>query len=171
MDLLVQEDVGAVTVLCAATYDQPLTRNRSDTHTCDLPTGHAGALHHCETCDCYWLARVQVTPVAPVDREQIARARMDAHLHGTGFLMIQHSDDGTGGQLHYVRLQPAQVTIGAGPPNPRAEDRLLDKLAELVGTADSENGGRRGWVRVAAIRDAVREAGTETDETDEETGD
>jgi hypothetical protein len=155
-------------VLCAATYDQPLTRNRSDTHTCDLPDGHAGMLHHCEACDCYWLARVQVTPVAPVDREQIARARMDAYLHGTGFLMVQHSSDGA---LHYVRLQPAQVTIGAGPPNPRAEDRLLDKLAELVGTADSENGGRRGWVRVAAIRDAVREAGTETDETDEETGD
>jgi hypothetical protein len=161
-------------VLCAATYDQPLTRNRSDTHTCDLPSGHAGALHHCETCDCYWLARVQVSPVAPLDREQIARARMDAYLHGTGFLMVQHSDDG---QLHYVRLQPAQVTIGAGPPNPRAEDRLLDELAQLVGSAENDRADRRGWVRVAAIRDAVRAAGTETDEetddseTDEETGD
>lgn len=158
-------------VLCAATYDEPLTKNRSDTHTCDLPNGHQGSMHHCETCDAYWMARVQVSPVAAADREQIGRARMDAYLHGTGFVMVQHSEDG---KLHYVRLQPAQVTIGAGPPNPRAEDRLLDKLAELVGTADSENGGRRGWVRVAAIRDAVREAGTDDDsktETDEETGD
>ena len=133
-----------IAVLCSATYDEPKRKDRSDTHTCDLPDVHDGP-HHCAECDSYWMARVGVVPGPHPEREQIALARMDAHLVGTGYVMINRREDGgptpTGSTPIRVNLLPAEAAevdldveaaVKSAVQRSIRNIKLRDKLALLI---------------------------------------
>jgi hypothetical protein len=155
------------TLLCAATYDEPHRADRSDTHTCDTKDGHDGP-HHCETCDSFWVARVGVVPGPTPQREQIALARMDAHLLGTGWVMVTRIEDGT---YEYDRIDPVRIELLA--PEAAEVDldleeairrtakksiqtiRLREKLGLLVMRGKRRVDEHQGWVSVKQIQELL----------------
>jgi hypothetical protein len=154
----------APTELCRATYDEPQRADRSDTHTCDLEVDHDGP-HYCATCSSYWTARVGVVPDPNPAREQIALSRMDAHLLGTGWVMITRDQDGT---YYYERVDPVRVTLetpDAAEVDPDLETairrvarrsianlRIREKLDLQVLRAKRRTDDKQGWIPAKAVQ-------------------
>lgn len=153
--------------LCTATYDEPHLKDKSDTHTCDIEEGHSGP-HHCDTCGSWWRVRVGVVKDPGPDREQIALARMDAHLVGNGYVMITRTEDGS---YEYDRVDPIRVTLL--PPEAAEVDldvesairraarrsiaslKLREKLELLVRRGDLRRDDKRGWVSVKQLNELL----------------
>lgn len=160
--------------LCVATYDEPQRKDRADTHTCNLVDGHTGP-HYCDLCGSWWAARVGVVPDPHPrrDRDQIALARMDASLLGTGWLMVTR-DEGEGegeGAYSYRRIDPVRVNVGSGGAGGGEEDlaaavrrtaarslatmRFAEKLTLLIRRAEMRKDQMRGWIAVGPLKDLL----------------
>lgn len=157
-------------LLCSATYDEPQRADRSDTHTCALDDEHVGP-HFCDLCGSWWLARVGVVPGVQKDREQIALARMDAHLLGTGWVMVTPGKDGG---YDYDRIDPVRVSLEAesaeavdvdveeavlkAATRSIAAHRIGEKLRLLVRRSELRGDKMRGWVSTGQLKDLLEES-------------
>jgi hypothetical protein len=158
--------------LCTAAYDEATQAPRHHSHVCDLDFEHVGP-HFCSQCGTHWQARTGVaggggkesdTALTP-QQKQVALARMDATMVGTGFVMVTRQQ--STGKYSYLRLNPEQIALQApveGWDDKTADDvagaateilrrrHIQHKLRALIGEGEKRTDRHKGWVHTALLK-------------------